>query len=152
MANRSHIGETTNRKRSKQEMAARLSEEEAWRAGSLKDYEPVSLDSDGMVAYERIARAIPADKIAEVDGYTIERAAANLADVQHIESLIANIGLSEAIQGGKLWAAKHKSEEQARKWLIELGCSPSARAKIASDVAASIAKPKTIRELMAEDE
>lgn len=145
MANRSHIGETTNRKRSKQEMAARLAEEEAWRAGSLEDYEPVSLDTDGLVAYRRIARAIPAGKIAEVDGYTIERAAANLADVQHIESLIANIGLCEAIQDGKLWAAKHKAEEQARKWLIELGCSPSARAKIASDVASAIAKPKSAR-------
>lgn len=152
MANRSHIGETTNRKRSKQETAARLAEEQAWRVGTIEDYEPTSLDDEGLVAYNRIAKAIPTGKIAEVDGYTIERAAANLADVQRIESEIADMGLVAAIQDGKLWAAKHKAEEQARKWLIELGCSPSARAKIASDVAASIAKPKTIRELMAEDD
>lgn len=149
MANRARLSETTNRKRSKQEQAARIAEEEAWRIGKLEDYEPTTLDEYGMTAYERIVRAIPESKLAEVDGYTIERAADNLADVHRIKDEIIALGFSAAFDSG-LYQEKRRAEEQARKWMIELGVTPSARSKIAMDAAAAIAKPKTTRAALLE--
>ena len=151
MANRARLSETTNRKRSKQEQALRIAEEQAWRIGKLEDYNPTTLDEYGTIAYERIVRAIPENKLAEVDGYTIERAADNLADVNRIKQEIAEVGFAAAFDMG-LFQEKRRAEEQARKWMIELGVTPSARSKIAMDIAAAASKPQSIRAALMEDE
>lgn len=152
MANRARITNTLEGYRGTAEKQRRKEAKAYLKVGSITDYQPVTLDDAGLVIYGVILKSIPQERLAEVDGYTVERAAANFSDVQAIEQLIASIGLNEAIQDGKLWNAKHKAEEQARKWLIELGCSPSARAKIAGDIAAKTAWPKTIRELLEESD
>lgn len=152
MARRAVITDTNKRHLSNNERQQRNAIEAELRIGSIKDYHPSGLDDYGLEVYDAILAAIPENKLSTVDGYSIERAAANLSDVNKIEQLIERTGLAQAISSGKLWNAKHKAEEQARKWLIELGCSPSARAKIAGDIAAKAGKPKTIRELLEDPE
>lgn len=148
MANRAHLAGTSASHRSKAEIEQRKTVEESLRIGSISNYEPTGLNEAGMTIYQAIVNALPFDRLATVDGYSIERAAANLANVQAIEREIESIGLVEAIEDSKLWVAKHKAEEQARKWLIELGCSPSARAKIANDATATAKKPISARQAL----
>lgn len=152
MANRARMSDTTNRKQSKQEQAARIAEEQALRIGTIADYDPMALDAYGLKAYERIIRAIPENKIAEVDGYTIEIAADALGKMQQTREIINDKGMMIDGDQNKAVLVYQKYSEIAKKYLVELGCTPSARSKIALDVASALKKPQTTRQaLMDED-
>ena len=159
MPRRAVISDTSKGHLTKAERAARNKAEEMWRNGTLDDYDPAGLDEYGRIAFDRIVRAIPEDKLAEVDGYTIETCANALAMMRQCDEIIKDTGIiverdtrnGNIAKANEAIAVYARYAEIARKFFIELGCTPSARAKIASDFAAAVAKPKSARAALSDD-
>ena len=137
----------------KRERERRAAEEAAWRNGRLADYEPVALDDAGYRAFATIASALPPDRVTLVDGYTIEAAADAIAKMQGLRSRIDEEGVITADgQQNRAVLAYAKYAEIAKRFLVELGCTPSARAKIANDAAASASRHTTVADIFADDD
>lgn len=153
MARRAVITDTSRGHLTAAQRSARNEAENHLRIGSVDMYQPVGLDSYGQSAYECILRAMPEEKLAEVDGYTVEIAADALGKMQALrESLDVESIVSGDSAQAKALNAYLKYAGISRSYLIELGCTPSARAKIAKDAAEAISKPKSLRAILAEDD
>lgn len=128
--------------------------------GTIDDYEPSNLSSDGLVAYNAILASVPREKLAAVDGFTVEIAASALAQMFKASRAIEDQGLviEKTTSHGTTETANPyiaifaKYAEIARKYLAELGCTPSARSKIAADASAAMSNPKVkgVRAILAE--
>lgn len=127
----------------------RMAVEAELRLGTIDDFEPVSLDEPGLKAYHAIVKAIHKERLATVDGFIVETAADALGKMQQLRDVINEQGIvTEKGSQNTALNAYQKYSEIARKFLTELGCSPSARAKIANDAVAAVKRGPTIRELM----
>ena len=133
--------------------AARAETDAEWRRGVLSEYEPLALDQVGIDVFNVIADAIPPDRMTKVDGYTVEAAADAIAKMVECREIIANEGLiTEDGQQNKAVLVYTKYSEIAKRYLVELGCTPSARAKIASDAAMTASKKRTVADIFADDD
>lgn len=129
-----------------QERETRAAEEQEWRRGKLADFQPLSLTSGGRAAFDTIANAIPPEKMSKIDGYTIEACADAIDKMEHLREQINREGIVVDGKQNQAVVAYAKYAEIAKRYLVELGCTPSARAKIAND-AAQHAKRKTIADI-----
>lgn len=161
MARRALIAGTSARHSTKAERRAAAEADARWRRGSLADYEPETLDAPGMEVFAALAEAMPDEAMARVDGYTLETAADAIAKMRECRALIDAQGLVVTAVNGNGIEVERPNEhiaiyrqysDIAKKYLVELGLTPSARGKIASDAAAAASRPKTLRELLAEDD
>ena len=152
---------TSARHATKAQAKAAEEASERWRRGSLSDYEPKTLDAAGMEVFAALAEAMPDDAMAKVDGYTLETAADAIAKMRECRAVIDAEGLTVTARNGNgilvtrandHIAIYRQYSDIAKKYLVELGLTPSARGKIASDAAAAAARPKTLREILAEDD
>ena len=137
----------------KAEKSVRKATEEEWRRGALSDYVPMALDDDGMTVFRVIAMAIPDNQLSTVDGYTIEIASDAIARLMEASRAIKDQGMvltrttsqgTTEVQNPNI-AIYAKYAEIAKRYLVELGCTPSARAKIAADAAKQLARPTGVR-------
>lgn len=159
MAGRAMLVETSKKHLTKEEKQVRGEVEEEWRRGSLTDYEPSTLTAESMAVFEVIACALPDDKVAKVDGYSIEIAANAIVQMEKANEEIEAHGLTvmrhtqyDSYQAPNPNIAIYKTySDIAKRYLVELGCTPSARAKIAADAAKQITKPKGVYDLINDD-
>lgn len=152
MARRALTVDSTEKHLTKQQREAREAAEAEWRRGLLSDYEPTSLDDAGMAAFATIAGAIPENRMSKVDGYTIEAAADAISKMENCRAQINSEGIVVDGRQNPAVVAYAKYAEIAKRFLVELGCTPSARAKIANDAAASASKQKTVADLFDDDD
>lgn len=154
MARRAVMTEASKGHMSKDDRELRGAVESELRIGLISDYSPIGLDGHGAAAYDAILEAIPSDRMAKVDGFVVETAADALGKMQQLrESLNADGVITDKGTQNPALNAYQKYSEIARKFLAELGCSPSARAKIANDAIAAAKRPKpTIRQLLESEE
>lgn len=145
---------------SKDERERRARAEAYLKRGSIDDYEPATLDAEGMEAYRRIVAAMPENTLAEVDGFTVETVADALSNMSKLRAEIDAHGLivTKETKNGTVEvpnpavAMYAKYSDIAKRWMIELGCTPSARAKIAQEAATKKARPKSATEIWNEDD
>lgn len=157
---RKTLAEGTSRKHeTKARKAARSRAEAEWRRGSIADYEPATLSPSGMEVFAALAMAMPEAALAKVDGYTLETAADAIDKMRECRERIEAEGLTVIATNGNgieverpndHIAIYQKYSDIAKKYLVELGLTPSARGKIASDAAAAAVKPMGLREMLAE--
>lgn len=161
MPRKTLLPDTSNSHTTKAQSDAREAAERLWRRGNLEDYEPETLSAEGMAIFAALTDALPEAAMAKVDGYTLENAADALDQMRKCRQRIAEEGLTvEQVNGNGIKVRKpndciailSKYSDMAKKWLVELGLTPSARGKVASDAAAAAAKPKSLRDLLAEDD
>lgn len=161
MPRKTLVGETSKSHTTKAERAAREASEALWRRGNLADYQPTMLSEEGMAIFAALADAMPDSALAKVDGYTLETAADAIDQMRRCREAIARDGLIVKATNGNGIAVEKANDhiailarysDIAKKWLVELGLTPSARGKIASDAAAAAAKPKGIRAILEEDD
>lgn len=161
MPRKTLVADTSKSHTTKERGEAREAVESLWRRGNLKDYEPMTLSDEGMAIFAALADAIPDTAMAKVDGYTLENAADALDQMRKCRQRIADEGLTvQQMNGNGILVKKPndciailaKYSDMAKKWLVELGLTPSARGKVASDAAAAASRPQSLRELLAEDD
>lgn len=161
MARKSVVSSTTKGHLTNRQKQARAKSEASWRRGEIADYQPTTLTDAGLVIFAELANAMPENSLAKVDGYTIEAAADAIDKMRECRMTIDGEGMIvSAINGNGIEVDKpndaiaiyQKYSEIAKKYLVELGLTPSARSKIAADAAAKASKPMGIREALAEDD
>lgn len=156
MARRAVITDTSKMHFTNGEKKARNSVEEQWRHGTLAEYEPSILSDEERAVFSVIASALPEDKLAKVDGYSIEIAANAIAQMAKANADIERRGLtvtkrtkdSEYEVANPNIAIYKTYSDIAKRYLVELGCTPSARAKIAYDAAKQLAKPQGVYDIV----
>ena len=130
----------------KQEIETRQAAEQEWRRVMLYDFTPCTLTERGRASFDTIANAIPPEKMSKIDGYTIEACADAIDKMEQLREQINREGIVVDGKQNQAVVAYAKYAEIAKRYLVELGCTPSARAKIAND-AAQHAKRKTITDI-----
>lgn len=152
---------TSKKHRTKKEAAIQEQVYESWRRGNLSDYEPKNLTPEGLVIFGSLAKAMPENALAEVDGYTLETAADAIDQMricrEHIKKegtvVRRKNGNGQVVQRLNDYVTVYKQyADIAKRFLVELGLTPSARSKIASDAALEAARPQSLRDILAEDE
>lgn len=161
MPRKTALAGTSRKHTTKAEQRAREEQEALWRRGKLADYEPATLTASGLAIFAALADAMPEAAMAKVDGYTLETAADALDKMRECREAIEAEGMIVSVLNGNgIMVSKpndhisiyKRYSEIAKKYLVELGLTPSARGKIATEAAAAAAKPKGLRELLAEDD
>lgn len=151
MARNAQISATSGWHMTKQERETREAAEQEWRRGMLSDFVPSTLTERGRAAFDVIANAIPESKMSKVDGYTIEACADAISKMEELREQINHDGIVIDGKQNQAVVAYAKYAEIAKRYLVELGCTPSARAKIANDAATQAAKRKTIADIFDDD-
>lgn len=159
---RKTVLEGTDRKHATKEQREAVKRHiEPWKIGKLADYEPQILTNSGMLIFEALVESLPQEVMAKVDGFTIETAADALDKMRMCREKIDTDGLVvQKVNGNgkKIECANDhiaiyaKYSEIAKRFLVELGLTPSARNKVATDAAAAAARPPSLREILAEDD
>lgn len=151
MPRNAQLASASNWHMTKQERDTREQEEQEWRRGKLADFQPLSLTLGGRAAFDTIANAIPPEKMSKIDGYTIEACADAIDKMEQLRDQINREGVVVEGKQNQAVVAYAKYAEIAKRYLVELGCTPSARAKIANDAAAHAAKRKTVADIFNDD-
>ena len=89
--------------------------------------------------------------MSKIDGYTIEACADAIAKMEDLREQINREGIVVDGKQNQAVVAYAKYAEIAKRYLVELGCTPSARAKIANDAAQHAARKKTIADIFDDD-
>ncbi|WP_418831571.1 phage terminase small subunit P27 family [Paraeggerthella sp.] len=161
MARRAVVSGASKGHQTKAQKDRRAQVEAEWRRGNIADYEPMMLSESGMIVFAELANAMPNDALAKVDGYTLETAADALDKMRECREAISSEGLIVDMPNarGELVPEQNKSilvyqkySEIAKKWLIELGLTPSARSKIANDAAAKATKKSSVFDVMDDED
>lgn len=161
MARRAVVSGVSKGHQTKAQKERRAKVEAEWRRGNIANYEPMMLSDAGMLIFAELANAMPDGALAKVDGYTLETAADALDKMRECREIIAEHGtIVETCnaQGdvlpeqNKAILVYQKYSEIAKKWLVELGLTPSARSKIANDAAAKALKKSSVFDVMDDED
>ena len=161
MARRAVISGTSKGHQTTAKKNKRSKIEAEWRRGNIADYEPTTLTDSGVIIFAELAKAMPDNALAKVDGYTIEAAADAIDKMRECRDGIDRDGMIVSAMNGNgivvdkpndLIGIYQRYSEIAKKYLVELGLTPSARSKIANDAVAKANEPKSIREVLMEDD
>lgn len=159
MARRAVVSSASRGHQTNAQKRKRAQVEAEWRRGSIADYEPSMLTPSGMVIFSELANAMPDEALSKVDGYTLETAADALDKMRECREAIGSEGLIVDTPNarGQLVPEQNKAilvyqkySEIAKKWLVELGLTPSARSKIANDAASKAVKSGSVFDIMEE--
>jgi len=128
----------------------------------INDIPPETLTEEGKEIYKTILNNLPVEILNETDGYAVEVVADAISNMRECRRDIKENGLftsytnsagMENRDQNKAVLVYQKYSEILKKYIAELGLSPSARSKIANMATQETqAQKKTLMDILNEDE